>query len=47
VGGPLLAVAVGLIILAGEPRAIVDGFTIIGLYAGLWGLAGLWGWRWR
>ncbi|MBO0819960.1 MAG: hypothetical protein J2P26_03825, partial [Nocardiopsaceae bacterium] len=37
----VLAVAVGLIILAGEPRAIVDGFTIIGLYA-VWQVGRLW-----
>jgi hypothetical protein len=36
----LLAVSVGLLILAGEPRAIVDGFVILACYA-VWQVARL------
>jgi hypothetical protein len=36
----LLGLVIGLIILAGEPRAIADGLIIIGLYA-LWRVIGL------
>jgi hypothetical protein len=39
----LLGTSTGLIILAGEPRAIVDGYTVVALYA-IWRLARL-GWR--
>jgi hypothetical protein len=38
----LLGTSTGLIILAGEPRAIVDGYTVVALYA-IWRLARL-GW---
>lgn len=37
----VLAAAIGLVILAGEPRAIADGCAIIGLYA-VWRVARLW-----
>ncbi|MBO0802565.1 MAG: hypothetical protein J2P25_05755, partial [Nocardiopsaceae bacterium] len=40
----VLAVAVGLMMLAGEPRAITDGCVIIGLYAA-WRVARLGLWR--
>ncbi|HSZ41585.1 MAG TPA: hypothetical protein VK817_16640 [Trebonia sp.] len=39
----LLGTSTGLIILAGEPRAIVDGYTVVALYA-IWRLVRL-GWR--